>query len=768
MSEAERVRRLSLSQQRPTCTSISALKKGQNTLNTRSRPSITREPSLPQFFRPLPRKMDTVDIEYLTRKGALILPPQSLRTELIRCFVQYVYPYMPLLDLHDFLPIALQTEESQGNMSLLLYQAVMFVGASFVNVQHLHAAGFSTRKAARKTFFQRTRVRIHVRFITWLTRYQLLYDFDYESDRITLIQALLLLTYWYETPEDQKDTWHWMGVSLSIAHTIGLHRDLSNSSLSDGQKRLWKRIWWSLFMRDRLIALGMRRPTRVQNAHCNVPMLTPDDFETGAFPAEIIQALGSFTILQNEGHMTQLALMCIEKAKLCRTISHVMSTQYSILGTEGGNSRDTTIMLVPRPTEPNDLLACDTELEEWYDNLSPEVQYDSNSSNDEEPQTLFVHRALLKMMYLTTLSALHRPQVLPANPAPSVDRETMAHSRVKVRDAAVEITDIAHQLQIRDLVRFLPTVGVTVLLPAVIIHLLDIKSSDEELRTASLSRFYQCMQVLTGLREMYASADFATVYLEAAIKKANLSFPAMPSTHPQQHHRPEPNLSIVTSPDLESFAHQPTAPSISTLTPPPDNALETIPLPVLPSDPTTGGDNIIVGGPASSTTPPASSHSGSSSSGNDNTSAYETAADDFSILHDHHQQETGKSPYQQHNNAQQTTTAAKNPHMTSDLDPLLNLDIFETLVASPDLQPQQPRSQFLQNSSTTTSPLLGMMKQPDDEDYGFGFMGMGGAGGSGGNTSALVEGGGGESTGAFGFDLDMMIDMKALDGMTWL
>lgn len=172
MSEAERVRRLSLSQQRPTCTSLTntALKQGQNMLNTRSRPSVVRKPSLPKFFRPLPRKMDTVDIEYLTKKGALLLPPQYLRSELIRCFVQYVYPYMPLLDLHDFLPTALQTGESRGNLSLLLYQAVMFVGASFVNIQHLHVAGFSTRKAARKTFFQRARVRIYVRFITCLTR----------------------------------------------------------------------------------------------------------------------------------------------------------------------------------------------------------------------------------------------------------------------------------------------------------------------------------------------------------------------------------------------------------------------------------------------------------------------------------------------------------------------------------------------------------------------------------------------------------------------
>ena len=39
------------------------------------------------------------------------------------------------------------------------------------------------------------------------------------------------MTYWYETPDDQKDTWHWMGVAISLAHTIGLHRNPEKSNM---------------------------------------------------------------------------------------------------------------------------------------------------------------------------------------------------------------------------------------------------------------------------------------------------------------------------------------------------------------------------------------------------------------------------------------------------------------------------------------------------------------------------------------------------------
>lgn len=60
------------------------------------------------------------------------------------------------------------------------------------------------------------------------------------------------------------------------------------------------------------------------------------------------------------------------------------------------------------------------------------------------------------------------------------------------------------------------------MLPAVIIHLLDIKSSNALTREISLEGFGLCMQVMQGLRQSYSSADYATHFLEAAIKKADI------------------------------------------------------------------------------------------------------------------------------------------------------------------------------------------------------------------------------------------------------
>ena len=375
------------------------------------------------------------------------------------------------------------------------------------------------------------------------------------------------MTYWYETPDDQKDTWYWMGVSLSLAHTIGLHRNPEQSNMDLKRQRLWKRIWWSCFMRDRLIALGMRRPTRIKNEDCDVPMLALEDFDIEALPQEIVRMLGGCPVVRDTAKRTKLASLCIEKAKLCLCISHVLAAQYSVLSHKLGGTTETTMMLVPKKSaaETHEVMKCDLGLTRWYDDLSEDLRYwkpgTKERANTHDGEVLAVHRALLNMIFLTTSSALHRPQVLPSAPAPVVTATLQELSRKRVREAATEITEIAQEMHEQDLVRFLPTTGVTVLLPAVIIHLLDIKSTDAAVRNASLRRFYQCMQVLQRLREMYASADFAFCFLEAAIRKANIEMPLETAVTDRGHSKAE---------QVQLHALDPSMLRNDALTPPPD------------------------------------------------------------------------------------------------------------------------------------------------------------------------------------------------------
>ncbi|KAF2638082.1 cutinase transcription factor 1 alpha [Massarina eburnea CBS 473.64] len=470
---------------------------------------------LPPFIKPLPAKIGPDEIAYLDKKGALAIPKGTLRSEMLRAYIEFVHPYMPLLDLHDFLTAIDRPDGSHGKVSLILFQAVMFAGSAFVDMDHLRLAGYTTRKEARKDFFQKTRI---------------LYDFDYDSDRVSLVQALLLLTYYYETPDDQKDTWHWMGVATSVAHTIGLHRNPDKSNLDSKRTKLWKRIWWSTYMRDRLIALGMRRPTRIKTEDFDVPMLTLDDFELAPIPENISCVPADCRVARDVDIQRQLAIMCIEKARLCLCISHVLSKQYCVLNNNQGLQNDrTTMMLLPKKldAETSEVKDCDEVLQNWVNELPQEAKYSDQYSG---VKSLDVNRALLHMVFFTTLSALHRPQVLPnsqGGPASmpakvNIASDILEVSRRNVRRSASAITSIAQRLDSLDLVKYLPTTGVTVLLPAIIIHLLDIRAPEEETRRASLRGFCQCMAVMGKMRDLYAAADYSTAFLEAAIRKAGI------------------------------------------------------------------------------------------------------------------------------------------------------------------------------------------------------------------------------------------------------
>ena len=494
-------------------------------LNSLVSPAATPPPMLPSYIKPLPDRFGNDDIAYLQNKGALSIPNIELRNELIRCYAEVIHPFMPLLDLHEFIA-AIDCNDGSKQIGLLLLQSVMFAGVASVDMRHLENAGYTSRRDARRDFFKKPR---------------LLYDFDLEADRIPLIQSLLMMTSWYETPDDQKDSHHWMGIAVSLAQTIGLHRNPEKSaSFEPAKQKLWKRIWWSTYMRDRLIALGMRRPTRIKSGDFDVPMLTVDDFEIAVLPEDSCCIPSDCNLLRDVEKQRQLAVLCIEKAKLCMCISSVLSVQYSVLqstnpstGSEG--STRSTMSLQPKKTESGttEVQACDQALQEWKDNLPQEAHYAVPMWNDVESGDgyMVLNRSLLHMIYYSTLSALHRPQVLPSSGMAPRDAkaDVIDVSRKAVRLAANEITSIANTLYNLDLVRLLPTTGITVLLPAVIIHLLDIKAPDETTRRTSLQGFCQCMQTMARLRDIYAAADYSTAFLEAAIRKAEITLPQKPN-----------------------------------------------------------------------------------------------------------------------------------------------------------------------------------------------------------------------------------------------
>jgi hypothetical protein len=112
---------------------------------------------LQRTFDLRPSHLSEEDHAYLTLKGALRIVPIELRNQLLGAYIKYVHPLLPIIDLQAFLCSVMVNNETQFD-SPLLHQAVMLAGSAFISQEAAIQAGFSSRKALRRTLFERAKV----------------------------------------------------------------------------------------------------------------------------------------------------------------------------------------------------------------------------------------------------------------------------------------------------------------------------------------------------------------------------------------------------------------------------------------------------------------------------------------------------------------------------------------------------------------------------------------------------------------------------------
>jgi hypothetical protein len=63
-----------------------------------------------------------------------------------------------LIEVTELMEIIKEGSGASGRISLLLFQAIMFTGTAFVDMEFPRQAGFTNRRLVRKAFFQKARV----------------------------------------------------------------------------------------------------------------------------------------------------------------------------------------------------------------------------------------------------------------------------------------------------------------------------------------------------------------------------------------------------------------------------------------------------------------------------------------------------------------------------------------------------------------------------------------------------------------------------------
>ncbi|KAK5051381.1 hypothetical protein LTR84_003033 [Exophiala bonariae] len=469
---------------------------------------------LADYILPLRGDIDVVDIEFLQKKGAFRIPDEELRDQLLVKYVLYVHPFLPLLDLEEFFA-AIGGKQNSRKIGLLLFQAVLFTAVPFVDLYLLQTEGYESREEARRKCFEKVR---------------LLFDFNLELNQITLIQSVLLMTLWYEMPEDIKGRSHWLKIALSYAHEIGLNRYSQLAGLSAKEQQARKRLWWCCYTRDRIISLNERQIINIRDEVVELPTLEECDFETKYLADRLERYHIDEPLLQAK----VLAELFIQKIQLCMLFGQVLDTLYIPRGHQRSYNVETKIVLVPKTSASaaGNIITLDQELCRWAAECRAKLEALAGHDSTSKYCILDVHHTLLGLLYHTIRSMVHRPHLCQVYTEGSQAQALQAQSQPILRASAQGCTDLAKRLTNDGRIKYLAPIGITTLLFAGVQHISDINSGELGVRAAAEHCLDQTLQSLYRLREVYDSARHAIGLLRIVHRSKTLGiFPEDRSGH---------------------------------------------------------------------------------------------------------------------------------------------------------------------------------------------------------------------------------------------
>lgn len=220
--------------------------------------------------------LSTKDFKYLESMGCLHLPMKPMRDEFVQQYFTHIHPLLPILNEGDFWeayvdqPLGNGPGSTEGQLPLVIFQAMLFVCCTFVSSSTLRALGFANIRDARESLYHRSK---------------LLFDCGIDSCPLTLSRAGLLLSFWSPTSTQAclKPDVMWLTTAIHHAKLVQAHQytailsraaglTLGESVIESRRANQLKRLWWCCVIRDSTLGLEHRQPAQINRAHFGFDM----------------------------------------------------------------------------------------------------------------------------------------------------------------------------------------------------------------------------------------------------------------------------------------------------------------------------------------------------------------------------------------------------------------------------------------------------------------------------------------------------------------
>ena len=152
--------------------------------------------------------------------GAFRLPRFEQQVAISEAFFTYFNPIYPILEHKEFMKLL-----RNRWCSITLLQSVLCIGVTHCDPGIISRLGFSTRLEAIESFYTRAKVLI---------------DAELETDLTVLIQSTFILSFHWSNLRSIKDPFYWMGISIRLAQSVGMHRCTAASNMTSQNRSLWK------------------------------------------------------------------------------------------------------------------------------------------------------------------------------------------------------------------------------------------------------------------------------------------------------------------------------------------------------------------------------------------------------------------------------------------------------------------------------------------------------------------------------------------------
>ena len=387
-------------------------------------------------------------IDYLRSIGAFSVPDYEVWEEVLTAYFKWFHPCFPILDRpsfhHDFV---------SKTVSPLLLQAMLFVGVTYCEVSLLHRLGFADLQDARSTYYNNAKD---------------IYDADYEEDRIVIIQALFLMSYWREGPQLEKDTRHWLSAAISLAQKLGIHRARSTNP-DQAKRRLRKRIWWTLYVRDRQSSTAVGMPWFIQDRDCDIEELAVVDFEE-----DTMRECPRYLAPQATEYMQYL----IQMAGLVKIMGEIVTTEFRRLNGHTSSSERSKLK---------------DRLVQWEHELPQEM-----TSLPSIGSTSNFFATILHTYHYNAYILLYRSEYVQ-------NGKLLEGSGGQIAlQAACRITSIAEELLSQNMICHVNTHMITCFFNSLCIHTISMRRSNDIGRQIAEKRAQVC---LLGLKELKKTWD---------------------------------------------------------------------------------------------------------------------------------------------------------------------------------------------------------------------------------------------------------------------